>query len=738
MPITVSKEELIQDIISCGSHVSRKDITEKTSIKKAGIDSCKINNLFESKYGITCASFYLDAGTIGRFINQLVSYNKIIVTESSNLKIESMEKKYNGLITPDKNRHEYVIGIDLGHGETSAAFCPIGWDLAPGELEIIKDLDFGSNSKVVPSAISITTDNQAYIGEAAFLPEILKKAEVNVCFKKRPESIDGEKEKLMIRYMHEVYSIIREKNSALFTDNNHVVYIATPSGWDDNAKNLYCQMAAKAGLPIAGITSESRAAFVKAQQDVSSGLPQYIDKGAIVFDMGSSTLDFTYLQENNIKDYGYDCGASQVEKNIYADLREDNDDIVAFEKQYPNLISKLLFEARCAKEGVYFHPDTRYKKTINFEDIVDDEEFEDAKMKFVFQPGALNQMLDEKGYIGDIRNAMLDFKNNHISGNPIHVAFMTGGASRMDFLKPLIKECWNLADDRIYCDQDPSLTISRGVAEVARGDIRSGGTGNAKELLKQIVDKCDIYTPFSEALVNKVTEEMTETIAACVTNFRDSNEDCSINDLQSYISSNIENDVQQIGDWAMECYKEAFENETQEIREKLDKIVLNYSRKGVQMGKTNVTINSMPDIDMSMISDQVRALSASFMESSSGLVAGIAGAAVGGAIALFLGGPLAWLIGGGALLANWIFGEEKSEYQKRQEAMAKDLDSDSRQKVYDEFSNNWNDICQKVYTSVNNSIRGNYSLKQKINSQSKATLEAYAKECIAQTRLMVE
>ena len=85
-----------------------------------------------------------------------------------------------------------------------------------------------------------------------------------------------------------------------------------------------------------------------------------------------------YLQENNIKDYGYDCGASQVEKNIYADLREDNDDIVAFEKQYPNLISKLLFEARCAKEGVYFHPDTRYKKTINFEDIVDDEEFEDT------------------------------------------------------------------------------------------------------------------------------------------------------------------------------------------------------------------------------------------------------------------------------------------------------------------------------------------------------------------------
>lgn len=26
-------------------------------------------------------------------------------------------------IVPDKNKHEYVIGIDFGHGETSAAYC---------------------------------------------------------------------------------------------------------------------------------------------------------------------------------------------------------------------------------------------------------------------------------------------------------------------------------------------------------------------------------------------------------------------------------------------------------------------------------------------------------------------------------------------------------------------------------------------------------------------------------------
>ena len=651
------------------------------------------------------------------------------------------DKKYNWAIVPDKNRHEYVIGIDFGHGETSAAFCPIGWDLAPGDLEAVKDVDFGANRKVLPTAINIQPNGQAFLGEAAFSSERLKKATVEVLFKKKPENIDGEKEQLMIRYMHEVYALIREKSGALFSDDNHLLYIATPSGWDEKAKNLYGQMAAKAGLPIAGITSESRAAFIKAQLDTSSGLPQYISQGAIVFDMGSSTLDFTYLQSGNAPvDYGYDCGASQVEKIMYAEIREKNKDIIAFETQYPKLVAKLLYETRCAKEGVYFDPDIRYKKTVNFEDIVDDEEFEDSKMKFVFQPGELNHMLEEKGYISEIRQAMLDFKNYHIGGYPIKAAFLTGGASRMGFIQALIEDCWGLPQDLIYRDQDPSLTISRGVAEVARSDFRSGGAGNTKQLLNDIVTESDVYTPFVNSLCDKLSEEIIGTVGACVTNFRDNETDVSINDLQAYIEENISEDLNQVGDWAMECYKEAFENQTKEIRDRLDKIVSNYSRQGVRMGNAQVSISSLPNIDMSVIAEQMRQLSSNFTDGGivNGLVTGIAGAAVGGAIAMLLGGPLAWLIGGGAILANWFFGEEKKEEQKRQEALAKDLDHDQRQQVFDEFNNSWEDICNKIQKAVEQSIRSNYTLQRTIQSQSKATIESYVKECIEQTRLMVE
>lgn len=656
------------------------------------------------------------------------------------LDIDLKEKNYNWAIKPDKNKHQYIIGIDLGHGETSAAFCPIDWEKAAGELEGVKDLDFGSNSKVIPSAITITENGKAYIGELAFSPEVLNKANVNVCFKQKPVDMNGKKEQLMIRYMKEAYQIIREKNPGLFIDDNHLVYIATPSGWDDATKDLYGQMAAQAGLPMAGITSESRAAFIKAQLDASSGLPQYIDKGAIVFDMGSSTLDFTYLS-NGMKpvDYGYDCGASQVEKIIYENIRAKNEDIISFEKKYSNLIDYLLFEARKAKEKVYFSPDILYRKTINFEDLIpDDEDFEDAKIRFKFQPNELNQTLEETGYINAIRQAMIDFKNNHIAGKPIHAAFLTGGASRMDFINPLVQECWGLPKERIYQDQDPSLTISRGVAEMARGDIRSGGIGNAQKLLKELSADTDIYTPFSNALIEKVTDEITSTMASCITVFRDNDTDVSINDLQSYISDNIDNDINQIGDWAMECYKEAFENKTAEIRVELDKIVSNYSRDNVQLRRANVSISSMPNIDLSMLNSQMQEIGASFMEDSSNLLQGIAGAAIGGAVAMLLGGPLAWLIGGGYLIGKFLFGEEKSEAQKREEAMAKDLDRDARLKVHNEFEANWDTICGKVHNSVTQSILGNRQLKQTINNQSQKVIGDYIKECIKQTRLMVE
>ena len=678
--------------------------------------------------------------------DDFVVYSDANIIEDSfvnKMDTKECEQAYDWAITPDKNKHEYIIGIDFGHGETSAAYCSIGWGIAIGELKDPIDVDFGPNRKVIPSAINIMPDGQVYIGESAFSPERLKKADVEVCFKKKPENIDGEKEQLMIRFMHEVYKLIRERVGASLTNENHLVYIATPSGWkDEGTINLYGQMARKAGLPIAGITTESRAAFINAQQDVSSGLPQYVNQGAIVFDMGSSTLDFTYLKEGSRPiDFGYDCGASRVEKIMYEDIRNHNEDIRSFENKYPRLIADLLFKARCAKEAIYFDPEIRFKRTYNFEDIVDDEGFEDSKIKFVFQPGDLNQILEEKGYISEIRKAMIDFKENHIHNAPINAAFLTGGASRMNFIQELLEDCWRLPKDLVYRDQDPSLTISRGITVSGRGDIRSGGKGKTKHMFNEIMNKVDVYTPFINSLCEKVSDEIQATIATCVTNFRDNDTDVSLNDLQAYIEDNIGNDIHQIGAWAVECYKDAFEKQTENVRIELDRIVSNYSKQSITMKNGNVSIlTSLPNIDLSLITNQMNQLGSSFTDDSflKELAPDLAIGALGGVIAAILGGPLGLLIGGGMFLYRHIFGEEETEEQKRQKAMAKDLDKEQRQKVFDEFNQKWDSICTKIQAAVDRAIRNNKALRLSIQEQSQSVINDYVQECIRQTRLMFD
>ena len=79
-------------------------------------------------------------------------------------------------------------------------------------------------------------------------------------------------------------------------------------------------MAIKAGIPLGGLTSESRAAIFYAKSP-NVNFSKEISKGAIVFDLGSSTLDFTYLSDKDKPiDFGYDLGASIIDNAILENM----------------------------------------------------------------------------------------------------------------------------------------------------------------------------------------------------------------------------------------------------------------------------------------------------------------------------------------------------------------------------------------------------------------------------------
>ena len=189
------------------------------------------------------------------------------------------------LVTPNQSCHQYVVGIDFGHGETSAAICPLEWNKSAGQREThITDLDMDSSArkKVIPSAIC-RAQGGLYIGEEAF-EHMSDNQGIRVCFKQKPTDISGEAESLMMDYMKAIYRRIRECDDRL-KDGNHIVYIARPSGWiEEEAKELYREMALKAGIPLAGLTSESRAAIFYAKSPAVS-FANEISRGAIVFDL---------------------------------------------------------------------------------------------------------------------------------------------------------------------------------------------------------------------------------------------------------------------------------------------------------------------------------------------------------------------------------------------------------------------------------------------------------------------
>ncbi len=642
------------------------------------------------------------------------------------------------LVKPDPKQHEFMIGIDFGHGETSAASCTIGWELSPGQLPSPEDIEMGNNKKVIPSAINIQPNGQIFIGADAFKAMRLRKADVEICFKQIPKDINGTKEQLMIQFMHHVYLRIRESVGPKLTDTNHLVYIATPSGWDNQAKNLYGQMAHQAGLPIVGVTSESRAAFIHVQHDLQNGLPKEANQGTIIFDMGSSTLDFTYIDESGKPfDHGYDCGASQVEKLLYED---NQNEVNEFEDRYPNLIPALLYKIRDIKEQYYCDTEDGMYRTIHLDDALNVDMR--GKINLSYSKDELKDFLERKGYIDQIRQAMLDFKNNHIPNKPLLYVVKTGGASRMDFVNELIQECWNLPKERIYkCD--PSLSVSEGLAEAGRDDMRSGGKDTKQfltDLVKNIDRSIDIYHPFIEALSKKIAFAVQEAIRCSLVNFRDTDQKMSINDLQNSIEQNVKSRFVNINNWTVQCYQQAFEGNAGKIQQKLSSILSNYSQtKDFRTQKDHPELNPSIHIDSTVIEAEMKRIGEEFvdepmLEVLGHLAVGLVGGVCGVLLPFVFAGPLYIFIIGLIFVRQFFQNEE----EKKEKALKKALGKDQRRTVYDEFMKEWNKVCQTINTSVDKEIRNNQALKKTVDTQSKKTLRELAEICIREARLKLE
>lgn len=416
------------------------------------------------------------------------------------------------------DRTEFIIGIDFGHGETSAAF----YDLRDQKR---MDLDILPGLKVVKSAVAILEQEGQQticVGDAAIANASMAK-DFQISFKKRPSYMNEIERKRMIAFMKGVYMGILDRHPDYRT-REHVVYIARPS--QDSLWKLeesaYLAMAEEAGIPVAGIQKESRAAYFRARTQPDSKIDSQVKNGVLIVDFGSSTVDFTYLNGmiSAPIDDGCALGASEVERTLmeYALLRPKDSYMHEFAMRFgndkdSNPYNQMLYKFREAKEAFYG------KKLPVFSIGFDYGLLTSSESSPIFGFGGISFTRDQVneilgkgvpgGYIERVREAAREFKKEKLKDNKVACVYLTGGASRMDFVREIFMDVFDL--DAAHCppDDNPSVIVSQGVAHLSYADVKAAEKeAELKKLAQEAIAGFDWEGSFNSLIRSSIKSEI--------------------------------------------------------------------------------------------------------------------------------------------------------------------------------------------------------------------------------------
>lgn len=363
----------------------------------------------------------------------------------------------------------YLIGIDFGHGETTASFYSTNSTKGMvGRLHIL-DGQTPESCKVESAVCRNKTGDWQFAKDIRdyALPDFTLhfKAPMNEITPKNKEAF-GAFIKLVFEHIVQNQSFLNY--NPVTGERNFEIYVACPSGWGmDDANQIQEYKKFVSGIiPVDWIIKESDAAYFKfkAEKDFS-------DSSVLVIDIGSSTIDFTAYDTKALKPSteGKKHGASAVENLIYKYFEEHDVDFnnakrEAEEKCTANKLNwrnAVVHYVKKQKEDFY---------TLEKDDLTLDLSnvcICNVKGR-VFDGNMLSkeQLEDEilspyrQTLLQDLNDEKLRLEKEQI-GVP-KVVVLTGGASRMPWLQKLVKDVFT--ESEVYRDTEPSYVVSDGVA----------------------------------------------------------------------------------------------------------------------------------------------------------------------------------------------------------------------------------------------------------------------------------
>lgn len=426
---------------------------------------------------------------------------------------------------------KYFVGIDFGHGETSASRTP---GRNGNETSSIPLRNSGSiqDHKV----ISAIYKNKK--GEWRFLKSIndFKQKDIREGFKNQIRRMSDKDKESMREFSKLVFEAILENDDDLKYDpktgeSNFLICIACPSGWHGENPDIPLEYLKffheDAGIkPIKMCINESDAAFYTKMKIYSA------EDTVLVIDIGSSTIDFTTYQNSEIIHefcWSVNLGAHKIEEKLVeygftkapnAQENKENRKKISAIREKNNLDdnnSALILGARMEKEEYFTNEMEVFGYNLMYYNLFDgwSNPTESAFSVLLPKENEDNPEESVEGVISDyaasiemsLKELFLKLSGRGITPNKV---LLSGGASRMSFIKNIARKIFKKAE--IMRDKEPEWVVSHGAAKYAQKHYSALLARN--ELQQEFKEwaRENLDAKFKEATLTAINNELERTL----------------------------------------------------------------------------------------------------------------------------------------------------------------------------------------------------------------------------------
>ena len=401
-------------------------------------------------------------------------------------------------------KYDLILGFDYGHGECSAEAVRLDEPDHYVRLHLDQALH-----QAIPTAIWYDESGETKIGyEAMNRPGMIP------YFKRSPaEWTDEQGQEAQIqgpKVVNLMSDYLRDAFNQMFTYNTEILnrekkillVVGAPASkrWlsSEYIEAYRTMIRLASGIEDVWVMPESRAAIFSAYRRNVAGANA--SAGVAVFDFGSLTADFTYMQTGAmLLERSWVLGAHQVERQMLTSILRyyDFDPSEMNPRQRSGFYAKL----REQKEKFYSEAISSDPSTLSVELVDEDGELRTTvnqsgrqipvtkTLTYPFDGGTWQEFMED--VVGNANNRFPVYFDGHPMGEycwknacraffeamknlldqrdlPCSSIVLTGGASLMSFVRELANEVFGA--ERVTCEAEPAFTVAAGLCVIGQFD----------------------------------------------------------------------------------------------------------------------------------------------------------------------------------------------------------------------------------------------------------------------------